>query len=296
MNARLKQMWLGALAIFLSGVFASSVLAAGPWNYDRQLPDRKAGVKIDLATALYVDFDKQRYYLVDAQGGQLVSFDNTGKFLAAFNAGGELKTPISLARSQKGVLWVVDRADNRLLQINPRLQKVQRFRVKYPDGSWVRLGKIAIDPKNRIFVLDQLRGSVLELDDDLSVKRQFRGGEAFAGFVDFKLKSDGIWALDGRKAQIYHFDNSGVASAPVSVSGLEFPVSLEVDSAGRFYVLDRHAGIVAVYGPAGDKRFEFLGKGKRPGQLWFPEELVFDWDERLCVVDEGNGRVDILTR
>ncbi len=278
-------------------LFSSSLLfAAGPWNYVRQLPAADSGVKLGLPSALSIDAVKQRYYVVDAEGGQLVSFDKDGKFLAAFNAGGELKTPLSMARTSSGALWAVNRASSELLYINPRQQKVQRFSPKYPDGAQILPAKVAVDGKNRLFLLDQRRGAVLQLDDNLSVVQQYSGGKEFKGFVDFKLKGQQIWALDGLSAAIHQFSVAGEVAGAVTLEGLEFPVSLEVDSAGQFYVLDRHAGTVVVFGPSGDLRFSFLGKGKRHGQLWYAKELVFDWEEKLCVVDEGNGRIDILTR
>lgn len=275
---------------------AAPAMAAGPWAYLRQLPALDSGVKLGLPSAVSIDTVKQRYYVVDAQGGQLVSFDKDGKFLAAFNAGGELRTPLSLARTSSGVLWAVDRYDNKLLYINPRQQKVQRFSLKYPDGKQIFPAKIALDSGNRLFVLDQRRGAVVQLDDNLKVVQHYRGEEAFQGFVDFKIKDGILWALDGLSAVVYRFAVGEPAAESVRLSGLQFPVALEIDSAGQFYVLDRHAGTVEVFGPKGDKRFDFLGKGKRHGQLWYAKELIFDWEEKLCVVDEGNNRVDILTR
>lgn len=293
MKAKLTEIGLSFLLVLLTCLPG---FTAGPWSHLRQLPATDSGVKVGLVGALFIDLVKQRYYIVDPQGGQLVSFDKGGKFLSAFNAGGELKTPVSLARTPGGVLWVVDRADNELLQINPRQQKVQRFSVKYSDGTKVLPAKVVIDGKSHLFVLDQRRGSILRLDDNLNVIQEYSGGEDSKGFVDFKLKGDTLWALDGLAATAHRFSLKDKSSTPIKLDGLEFPVSLEVDGAGQLYILDRHAGTVVVYGPYGERRFEFLGKGKRNGQLWFAEELVFDWDEKLCVVDEGNGRVDILTR
>lgn len=273
-----------------------TAIAAGAWNYLRQLPSADSGVKIEGPGALALDEQKQRYYLVDMQEAQLVSFDRDGKFLAAFNAGGALKTPVSMARADNGGLWVVDRGDNKLLYVNPRQQKVQRFTVICPDGGEAFPAKVVVDSMNRLFLLDQKQGAILQLDDNLKVIHQYRGDNGFQGFVDFKLKGDQLWALDGLSARVHRFTVSGGEVSSVKLSGLEFPVSLEVDAAEQLYVLDRHAGQIVVFSPAGELRMRFLGKGKRQGQLWFGRELVFDWEERLCVVNEGNGRVDILTR
>lgn len=270
--------------------------AAGPWSYLRQLPAADSGVKIALPSALSIDSNSGRYYVVDAAQGQLVSFDKDGKFLAAFNAGGELKVPVSLARTSSGALWVVNRGSNELLYINPRQQKVRHYQPVYPDGTAMNPAKVAVDGDDRLFLLDQRRGAILQLDDRLQVVQKYTGNEGFRGFVDFKLKGREIWALDGLARQIYQFSASGQSVQRIALAGLQFPVALEVDSAGQFYVLDRHAGTVEVFGPKGDKRFNFLGKGQRHGQLWYAKDLLFDWEQRLCVVDEGNARIDILTR
>jgi len=270
--------------------------AAGPWSYLRQLPAADSGVKIALPSALSIDHSSNRYYVVDAAQGQLVSFDAEGKFLAAFNAGGELKAPLSLARTSSGILWVVNRGSNELLYINPRQQQVQRYQPSYPDGKGMTPAKVAVDDKDRLFVLDQRRGAILQLDDRLQVVQTYSGEKDFSGFVDFKLKGRELYALDGLGRKVYQFSDSGTLLKVVALAGLQFPVALEVDSAGQFYLLDRHAGTVEVFGPEGDKRFNFLGKGKRHGQLWYAKDLLFDWEQRLCIVDEGNARVDVLTR
>ncbi|HEY5674342.1 MAG TPA: hypothetical protein VIR78_11595 [Malonomonas sp.] len=285
-----------AVVLLLGLGSVQTVGAAGPWSYLRQLPAADSGVKIKLPSALSIDSSSNRYYVVDAEQGQLVSFDAEGKFLAAFNAGGELKAPVSLARTSTGILWVVNRGSNELLYINPRQQQVQRYQPTYPDGKGMTPAKVAVDAEDRLFVLDQRRGAILQLDDRLQVVQTYAGDKDFRGFVDFKLKGRELFALDGLSRKIYRFSGSGALAQVVAFEGLQFPVALEVDSAGQFYLLDRHAGTVEVFGPQGDKRFNFLGKGKRHGQLWYAKDLLFDWEQRLCIVDEGNSRVDILTR
>lgn len=287
---------LAVLLLGLGSVSVQPACAAGPWSYLRQLPAADSGVKIALPSALSIDNKSNRYYVVDAEQGQLVSFDKDGKFLAAFNAGGELKAPVSLARTASGVLWVVNRGSNELLYINPRQQKVQRYRPSYPDGSGMTPAKVVVDSKDRLFILDQRRGAILQLDDRLQVVQNYSGDKDFRGFVDFKIKGRDIWALDGLARVVYRFAGSGQPVQRIPLAGLKFPVALEVDTGGQIYILDRHAGTIEVFGPKGDKRFNFLGKGKRHGQLWYAKDLLFDWEQRLCVVDEGNARIDILTR
>ena len=192
---------IAVLALGLGSV--QSVGAAGPWSYLRQLPAADSGVRIALPSGLSIDSKSGRYYVVDAVQGQLVSFDKDGKFLAAFNAGGELKVPVSLARTSTGALWVVNRGSNELLYINPRQQKVQHYQPAYADGTSMNPAKVAVDSDDRLFLLDQRRGAILQLDDRLQVVQKYSGDKEFRGFVDFKLKGRDIWALDGLARKLF---------------------------------------------------------------------------------------------
>ncbi|OHB29058.1 MAG: hypothetical protein A2X84_02995 [Desulfuromonadaceae bacterium GWC2_58_13] len=261
-----------------------------------QLPVNDAGITIDRPIAIAIDEENKRYYVVDAVGGTLISFDSDGKHLAAFNAGGELKQPVAMAKGLRGMLWVIERSTNQLFYVNPKEQEVRKFPLSYPDGSLIFPARLAVDSQGRLLVLDRMRGAVVRLDDNLKVEQSFVGGQGSKGFVDFKVRKDGLWALDGLAGKVYRFAEDGTSSVVALETRLEFPVSLEIDDAGQLYVLDRHAGSVAVFGPRGDFRFDFLGRGKRHGRLWYPSQLLFDWEGRLCVVDEGNNRVDIFSR
>ncbi len=286
---------LGVFFALLGG--SELVLAAGgSWSSLRQLPQKDSGVRLEQPVAVAVDAQVKRYYVVDAAAGQLVSFDQEGKFLSAFTAGGQLKRPVAMVRTGTGSLWVVERSSNELLYINPREKEVRRFTPRHADGSKLFLSRLAVDSRNRLYGLDRLKGQVVRLDDNLKVVQSFSGDAGFKGFTDFKLGDDRLWGLDTLTSSVFQLDLSGKVEKRIKLTGLEFPSALEVDRSGQFYLLDRHAGTVVVFSRNGEKKFSFLGKGKRPGQLWNGADLLFDWQERLCVVDEGSGRVEIFSR
>ncbi len=271
--------------------------AGGSWKFQQQLPAKDAGIQITQPIAITADFAAKRYYVVDAGSGQLVSFDKDGTFLAAFNAGGQLSKPVAMARTSTGSLWVVERSSNELLYVNPRQRDVKRFQPKYADGTKVFLSRLALDSQDRVYVLDRMKGAVLRLDDNLKIVQSFESKNELGGFTDIRIKADNLFALNGLGKKIYQYALSGETTRIVTLEeGLQFPAAFEVDSAGFFYLLDRHAGTVVVFSGSGERRFAFLGKGKRNGQLWNATDLLFDWDGQLCIVDEGNVRVDILTR
>ncbi|MDX9709149.1 MAG: hypothetical protein RBT64_06310 [Trichloromonas sp.] len=282
--------------LVLLGAVPELKAETGPWNFLMQLPTRDSGLRLDRPVAIDVDNESRRYYVVDPVGGTLLSFDRDGKHLAAFNAGGALKQPVALAKGRGGALWVIERSTNQVLRVNPSEQQVQRFDLRYADGSLIFPARLAVDERGRLLVLDRMRGTVVRLDDNLKVETIFAAQSGGRGFVDFKIKANGIWALDGLAGKVYRFTDGAVPSVIPLKRAMEFPNSLEIDQGGQLYVLDRHAGTVVVFGAQGDFRHELFGRGKRHGKLWYPAQLLFDWEGRLCVADEGNSRVDIFNR
>ena len=277
-------------------LMAAAAFAAGPWQPVTTLPAKDAEVTLGDSLALAVDPGRQRYYVVDSDRAQLVSFDAQGAFLAALNPGNQLVKPVSLALAANGKLWIVERATNQLLYVDLQQQQVRAFDLTYPDGGLIFPDQVALDTDNRLFLLDRARGGVVRLDDNLQVVQTYLPEGDFQGFADFQITAEGVWALDGLSRTLHLFAVDGSPQRRVSVQDLQFPVALAIDAVGQFYLLDRHAGKVAVFDRQGGFSYDFLLKGKRPGRLWYPSGLLFDWDGRLCVANEGNGRIDIYAR
>lgn len=286
-----------SLIIVLQVLTVSLAGAAGPWQFVESLPNRTADVALGETLALTVDTERQRYYVVDSSHSQLVSFDQQGKFLAALNPGNSLRKPVSMALASGGKLWVAERSTNQLLYVDLEQQQVRSFDLAYPDGLAIMADQVAVDRRNRLFVLDRSRGAVLRLDDNLKVEQTYIGTRDFNGFSKFLLNSDGLWALDGLGRSLTLFADDGKLVRKVKLAGkLTFPVAFAIDAAGQFFLLDRHTGKVVVFDNRGGYSYDFLLKGKRQGQLWFPSDLLFDWMGRLCLINDGNGRIDIYSR
>jgi hypothetical protein len=193
---------------------------------------------------------------------------------------------------------VVNRAGNQLFYIDPRGRDARRFSPVDTVGRPVLAGRIELGPGNELYLLDRLQGHILQLDDNLQVVRTFQGPSGGRGFTDFKLRQGGLWALDGLAGTVHVFSLAGRVERTIVLekNRLQFPVSLEVDGGGRLYLLDRHAGRIGVFDPQGRFQYAFLRRGKGRGELWYPAQIRFDWQGRLCVVDEGNGKVEVYGR
>ena len=77
------------------------------------------------------------------------------------------------------------------------------------------------------------------------------------GFVDFKYRDGNVWALSSRAKLLYQFDESGKLAKTVSLQGVSFPVSFDLDSTGLIYILDRHQGEVVVIDDQGEYKYRF---------------------------------------
>jgi DNA-binding beta-propeller fold protein YncE len=255
----------------------------------------KEGDSMYMPSAIAFDKEAERYYVVDTGRSRLVSFGRDGNMLRAFSADDRLKAPFDMVRLDDGKLWVVEKGRNSLTRIDVGAKEVKPHSLQdgtrqvYPDRIAVAGGKL--------YVLDRSSGDVLRLGDNLAVEKRFGCPECKAGLADFDVADGMVWALEPRSRQVLAFNLDGTLAKTINLGGdLDFPVSLAVEPSGFIYVLDRHENSVFAYDQEGRFRYRFLGSGHAQGKVYFARQLRFDPWGRLCVVDEGNGRVEVFSR
>ena len=289
--------WTGLLVSLFVIITSVGISEAGsPWRWRLSLTGAQSGVAMQMPSAVYVDETKERYYVVDSGNNRLLSYDYEGEFLNSFDAGGRLELPYDMIRDSKERIWVVEKGRNSLTMIDLQAKEVKphslqdQGQVVYPD----RLEAVG----DTLLVLDKGTGRILQLDKDLQVTRRFSCDGCGAGFLDFVVNGNQLWALSQKQDAVYRFSLKEEGKPTVLRLGGEnfFATSLAVGPAGRLYVLDRHESNVVVFDDAGHFKYRFLAKGQARGRLSFPTELLFDSRGNLCVVDEGNGRVQIFSR
>jgi DNA-binding beta-propeller fold protein YncE len=231
--------------------------------------------------------------VVDGGNNRLLSYDRNGEFLSAFTANNSLETPFDLVR-EPGFLWVVEKGKNSLTVVDLKAQKVtpntltHKGREVYPD-------RLAHN-KNSLFLLDKASGSILALDRNLEITGSFSCEDCEGGFVDFKIKKNKLWALEQEGKAVYRFSLNGTRETKISLEKdtIGFPRSLAVADNDFLYVLDRHQGKIAVFDTGGNFKYNFLEAGESRGKLYYPIEIHLDPWGKLCVVEEGNGRVQVF--
>lgn len=285
-------------AVLLLAVFAgmtTTVQAAGQWQWQVTLDASTSGKAMDMPSAVYVDGDKQRYYVVDSGNNRLLSFERDGKFLHAFTAEGSLQRPFDMVRDEDGIFWVVEKGKNSLTAIDVAAKSITPRVLR--DGDHTIVADRLTLENNLFYVLDASRGDIAVLNKELVVEKWFSCADCSGGFVDFKIVKGTVWALDRSAKNIVQLAADGSLKSSFSVGEhAAFPVSMAVGPSGFVYVLDRHEGIIAVFDAGGSYKYSFLSGGQMRGQLHFPVEIDFDPWGRLCVVEEGNSRVEVFGR
>jgi sugar lactone lactonase YvrE len=269
--------------------------AKSTWKWKRSLQVEEAGDNMYMPSAVAFDKKSKRYYVVDTGKNRLVSFGQDGKLIKAFTANGQLEAPFDMVRLDNGQLWVVEKGRNSLTFIDVAAKKIQPNTLMDGDNL-VFPDRIAV-ADGKLYVLDRAKGQVLRLDAGLSVEQRFDCQECSAGFFDFVIAKGSLFALEPRDKKIYRFHTDGRLAEVINLSGeVDFPVSLAVTPYGIILILDRHQDKVLAYNENGQFQFSFLGSGQSTGKVYFARQLRIDPWGNLCVVDEGNGRVEIFNQ
>ena len=285
------------LAFVLLLVTSGDVFAGSPWKWIFSLKSGILGSPMVMTSAVYVDKVRERYYVADPGASSLHSFDKNGKYLNSFNPGNQLLAPYDLIRDGEGIIWVVEKGRNSLTKIDLKNKKIEKNTLKKKNGSVVYPDRIYPTDDGGFYVLDKSSGDVIIFNSSLKPSTVFGCRDCARGFVDFVVKGDKLFALESGERAVYSFAKDGTSLGTVKLQGeFSFPFALEVGPTGLLYILDRHRGDIAVFDDSGRFKYRFLSKGHNRKKLYYPEDLLFDPWGRLCVVDAGNGRVEVFSR
>jgi len=289
----MKEKILLTLTLLLLAGERSAQAAADEWKLLFSLQTEKGGAPLSHPVGLYVDGQAERYYVADSGHDRLVSFDKSGRFLHAFNAGKSLQKPIAMIKRGDGRLLVLEKGEAVLTEIDLKTREVVPHRL-LDQGREVYPQRLKAGEQT-LYLLDKASGGILLLDQGLKVKGRLSCPECQAGYADFAIKGGAVYALPLLGAEIHVFDVQGALTHTIPLSPApEFPVSLALGPDGGFLVLERHANTVVHYHGDGRLLGRYLGPGHKEGSLSYPAEIQVDPWGRVCIVDEGNGRVGVF--
>ncbi|VAW41803.1 hypothetical protein MNBD_DELTA03-499 [hydrothermal vent metagenome] len=264
------------------------------WQLKMAMTADKNGGGLLNPASFYIDKAHKRYYIVDSGHNRLVSFDKGGQPLQSFNAGGSLRLPVAMTRIGSSTLLVMEKGRDSLTVINLKDRQVKRHILTSRRIFPARV-KLA---GRKIYVLNKADGRVEIMNSRLESEESFVCTGCRMGFVDFSLLGrGGVAALTALEGEVRYFAADGKEIKRIKLSPRpDFAAAFAIDPhQGRIVVAERHSGHLKIYSSSGRLQNEILSRGERPGQLLYPIQVQFDPWGRLCVLDEGNGRLAVFT-
>jgi len=243
-----------------------------------------------------VIFYENKYYVADSGNGRLISFGLDGKPLVALNPEGKLKRPVDFMFYKKSELWVIDSELRGLFRIDFQRKEIKVFFLN--DNGKLLWPSVLQIYNDKMYVLDKVTGFVVSVrieGENLVADKIIRPEDRkFKGFIDFRVNKDGLWGLSRLNNKVYHLKADGSWES-ISLKGKAIlPVSLEVTDEYLF-ILDKYLKKVLVFKLTDISKVEEYGnKGWTVGSFYRPIKIRHLYSNLIGVVDEGNGRVEVI--
>lgn len=212
-----------------------------------------------------------------------------------------LPSPVGLALTPTGHLYVADSLLGGVFRVNPGEQELQAFVsgdvLERPTGlAWHTASGL-------LLVSDTGSQSIKAFREDGSLAFQFAQRGVAPGEVNFPtyLWSDGqeLLVTDSLNFRVQRFDAAGVFKASFGKNGDRIgdfarPKGVAVDSQGHVYVVDALFNGVQVFDRDGRLLLAFGERGQAPGEFWLPNGLYITSDDLIFVADSYNRRVQVF--
>ena len=211
-------------------------------------------------------------------------------------------SPIGLAITREGRLFVSDSQNGRLLQAAPGDSELAPFAVavklEQPTGlHWEANSE-------RLFVTDTGRQVVVAVDTQgqLLATLGERGGQA--GQFNFPtylwIDGDGeLLVTDSLNFRIQRFDKQENFLQMFGKNGdqqgdFARPKGVAVDTFGHVYVVDSLLHALQIFDRSGQLLLSIGAQGQAPGEFWLPNGIFVTGDDTIFVADSYNKRVQVF--
>ncbi len=235
---------------------------------------------------------------------------NTCQAGKAGSANGQLSAPAALAIDSKGNLWIADKGNNRVEELNEKGEYVSKFgSVGTGNGQFTSGGPegLAIDSHNNIWVSDTYAGRVEEFNEKGEFIRVVGSKGSGSGQLGeptgISIGPGGnAWIADWLNNRVAEFNEKGEFVRQFGAEGagngkFERPDAINVDTKGDVWVGDQNNDRIQEFNEKGEYRTQFGSKGSGAGQFSFsyPLGLAVDSKGDIWVADTNNNRVQKWT-
>jgi hypothetical protein len=215
---------------------------------------------------------------------------------------GQLSTPSDADVGASGVVYVIDRG-------NDRVQKYNAYGGFL--GGWGSTGagagqfnnpqSLAVGPSESVFVSDFNNDRVQKFDSNGTFLLEWGTTGAGQGQFNepFGIDVDGsgnVYVTDRLNHRIQKFDNSGNfllewGSLGSGDGQFSQPIAVCTDASGDVYVTEQGNSRVQVFNSGGNFLLKWGSAGWGPGQFGIPADVEVDASGNVFIVDFGSERV-----
>jgi YD repeat-containing protein len=221
---------------------------------------------------------------------------------------GQLKAPADVAIDAEGDAWILDRANNRVEQFNPKGEFLSQFGSPGTgNGQFNAPSGIAIDSEGNVWVTDTANNRVEKFNE----KGEYLSKFGTLGSGNGQLKEPigiavaqgtaPIFVVDRGNSRVERFTKAGAYYGQKGSYGsgsqqLKEPSGIAIGAASgestyTLLIADAGNDRVQRWTPAGAYVGEFGSHGAANGQLDRPEAIDADTEGNVWVGERGNNRV-----
>lgn len=247
-------------------------------------------------------------YVIDQGNNRIVIFDTQGTYRFEFSVDVCCGSVHDLVVTSQGSIIALGSTKDglRLMHFDFDGTFLGEIDSNIPtQGQPLEMTSLAIDGKDRIYILDE------------SVPRIIRLSADFAYDTDFPILTDanektiretvfGAMSISGSElllpissgGVVYRYGTDGEFHGSIGRPGskigeLNFPVSVRVTGDGMILVLDEKRFAVLCYTGEGRYLGEFGGMGISPGWFYYPSWITVDANDRIYVSQIFLNRVQV---
>ncbi len=247
-------------------------------------------------------------FVVDQGHNRIVIFDTTGAFRFEFSVGSYCGAVTDIVVNSNGTIVILGSTKEglRVLAFDYDGTFMNSIEIACEFVSQTpKITSLAIDEHDRIYLLDENNFRVIRLTAEYDFESEFPVlvdekdkliDETVFGLLTF---SNGcLWLPISSQGRVYRYSSSGKFLGTIGYNGsktgeLNFPTSVVVTSTGMIVVLDKRRSMALCYTEGGKFIGEFGGMGISPGWFYYPSKITIDSDDRVCISQVFNNRVQI---
>jgi len=245
-------------------------------------------------------------YVADTGNHRVQKFDSAGHFIREIGGfgweQGQFNRPTGLSAREGLNIYVVDSQNRRIQRFDRDLNYLSTVPSSQEEEEQFAFGflwGIEVASTGELFVTDVENEQVLKLTSFGEVERSLGGFisgperlRAPAGLT--VVPGSAICVADVGNDRIALYDSFGGFLGSLGKGLLKGPHGLAVDGHGYLFVADTGHDRVCVFSPQGELLLSLGGTGGGIASFRSPLDLAVSGIDRVCVLDSGNGRVQVF--